>query len=69
MGTTSVSNAENAVKAYQKVIADYQAELKSPNISKTRKEAVRKLIAQNKEHLARANERLKDAKAQAKKMK
>ena len=69
MGTTSVSNAENAVKAYQKVIADYQAELKSPNISKTRKEAVRKLIAQNKEHLARAKERLKDAKAQAKKMK
>lgn len=67
MGTTNVSNAENAVKAYQKVIANYQAELKSPNISKTRKEAVRKLIAQNKEHLARAKENLKQAKAQAKK--
>ena len=67
MGTTNVANAEQTVKNYQKVIANYQAELKSPNISKTRKEAVRKLIAQNKEHLARAKENLKNAKAQAKK--
>lgn len=67
MGTSNVESAEQSVKAYQKVIANYQAELKSPNISKTRKEAVRKLIAQNKEHLARAKENLKNAKAQAKK--
>ncbi len=67
MGTSNVENAEQTVKNYQKVIANYQAELKSPNISKTRKEAVRKLIAQNKEHLARAKENLKIAKAQAKK--
>lgn len=67
MGTSNVESAEQSVKAYQKVIANYQAELKSPNISKTRKEAVRKLIAQNKEHLARAKENLKIAKAQAKK--
>ena len=67
MGTSNVESAEQTVKSYQKVIANYQAELKSPNISKTRKEAVRKLIAQNKEHLARAKEQLKIAKAQAKK--
>lgn len=69
MGTTNVENAEQTVKNYQKVIANYQAELKSPNISKTRKEAVRKLIAQNKEHLTRAKENLKIAKEQAKKRK
>ena len=67
MGTSNVENAEQTVKNIQKVIADYQAELKSPNINKYKKENVRKLIAQNKEHLARAKENLKLAKAQAKK--
>ena len=67
MGTTDVENAEQTVQNYQKLIANYQTELKGPNINKYRKEAVRKLIAQNKELLARAKENLKIIKAQAKK--
>ncbi len=71
MGTTinsvHLSNAEQKVKTLQSIISNLQAELKSPNVSKVRKEGIRRELPRHKDALVRAKEELKRAKAEAKK--
>lgn len=71
MGTSQsiVEDRQRYVESLKKQIANIQARLKGPNLSKNQKEAYRKDIARLKESLASAKESLKSAKENAKRYK